>query len=349
VIEIWFGIVSFMLITYVVLDGRNFGAGMLHRLVAKTPDERRQVIAAIGPLWSWHEVWLVGFGGTLMAVFPRLMASAFAGYYLALFLILWCLLLRGIALEVGGHINDRLWQAFWDFVFALSSFLLAVLFGAAAGNLARGVPIDAQGNFSMAFFTDFKVRGYVGLLDWYTISVAIFAVVLLAAHGATYLVLKTEGPVHNRSASYAKWLWAAVGPLIVILSLQTWFVRPELPMRGIQNVGSWLGILVVFVSGYGVVSGVRSRHELRAFIGSNFLIVGLLATGATALFPLMLYSTLAPENSLTADAAASSPNGLLLAAIWWPVAFILAATYFILISRHYKGKVSVRRDNQGYY
>jgi cytochrome bd-type quinol oxidase subunit 2 len=162
VIETWFGIVSFMLIVYVVLDGRNFGAGMLHWLVAKTPDERRQVVAAIGPLWSWHEVWLVGFGGTLMAVFPRLMASAFAGYYLALFLILWCLLLRGIALEVGGHINDRLWQGFWDFVFVVSSFLVAVLFGAAAGNLARGVPLDAQGNFSMAFFTNFKVRGYVG-------------------------------------------------------------------------------------------------------------------------------------------------------------------------------------------
>src|ERR1700681_2733476 len=331
-IAAWYSIVGLMLIIYVVLDGRNFGAGMLHWLVARTRDERRQVVAAIGPLWSWHEVWLVGFGGTLMAVFPRLMASAFAGYYLALFLILWCLLLRGIALEVGGHINDRLWQGFWDFVFVVSSFLLAVLVGTAAGNLARGVPLDAQGNFSMAFFTNFKVHGYVGLLDWYTISVAIFAVVMLAAHGATYLTLKTEGPVHERSASYAKWLWVAVGPLIVIISLQT-----------------WLGMLVVLVAGGTLVSGLRSRNEMRPFIGSNFLIVGLLSTGATALFPVMLYSTLAPENSLTAYAVASGPNGLFLAAIWWPVAFILAATYFILISRYYKGKVSVRRDNQGYY
>jgi cytochrome d ubiquinol oxidase subunit II len=349
VIETWYGIVSFMLVAYIVLDGRNFGAGMLHWLVAKTPDERRQVIAAIGPLWSWHEVWLVGFGGTLIAVFPRLMAAAFAGYYLALFLILWCLVLRGIALEVGGHINDRLWQGFWDFVFVGSSFLLAVLFGAAAGNLARGVPLDANGNFSMAFFTNFQVHGYVGLLDWYTISVAIFAVVLLAAHGAIYLTLKTEGLVHDRSASYAKWLWATVGPLIAIVSLQTWFVRPELPLHGIQNFSSWLGVLVVLVAGWAVFSGLRSGIEKRAFIGSNFVIVGLLATGATALFPVMLYSTLAPANSLTAYSVATSPNGLLLAAIWWPVAFILAVTYFIFISSHYKGKVSVRRDNQGYY
>ena len=156
-IAIWYAIVSFMLITYVVLDGRNFGAGMLHWLVARTPAERRQVIAAIGPLWSWHEVWLVGFGGTLFAVFPRVLASAFAGYYLALFLILWCLILRGISLEFGGHINDRLWQGFWDFVFVISSFLLAVLFGAAGGNLARGVPLDDHGNFAMAFFTDFSI------------------------------------------------------------------------------------------------------------------------------------------------------------------------------------------------
>src|SRR6516165_2068166 len=138
-IATWYAIVCFMLIAYVALDGRNFGAGMLHWVVARTPEERRQVIAAIGPLWSWHEVWLVGFGGTLVAVFPRLLASAFAGYYLALFLILWCLILRGVSIEVGGHINDRQWQGFWDFVFVVSNFLLAILFGAAAGNVVRGV------------------------------------------------------------------------------------------------------------------------------------------------------------------------------------------------------------------
>ena len=146
----WYAIAGLMLIVYVVLDGRNFGVGMLHLLVARTPAERRQLIAAIGPLWSWHEVWLVGFGGTVLAVFPKLLASAFAGYYLALFLILWCLLLRGIALGVGGHINDRMWQAFWDHAFALANLLLAVLFGVAAGNLARGVPLESDGTFSMA-------------------------------------------------------------------------------------------------------------------------------------------------------------------------------------------------------
>src|SRR5262249_10661406 len=215
VIATWYAIVSFMLIVYVVLDGRNFGAGMLHWFVARTPEERRQVIAAIGPLWSWHEVWLVGFGGTLVAVFPRLMASSFAGYYLALMLILWGLILRGVSIEVGGHINDRLWQRFWDFVFVVSNFILSILFGAAAGHLGRGVPLDDKGDFSMAFFTNFDIRGYVGLLDWYTVSVAIFATAILAAHGATYLTLKTEGEVHDRSARLTKFLWVLVVPLFV--------------------------------------------------------------------------------------------------------------------------------------
>src|SRR2546429_9030232 len=118
-IAIWYAAVSFMLIAYIVLDGCNFGAGMLQWFVAKTPEERRQVIAAIGPLWTWHEVWLLGFGGTLIAIFPRLMASSFAGYYLALFLILWCLILLGVSIEVGGDIKDWLLVGCWVFYFLL--------------------------------------------------------------------------------------------------------------------------------------------------------------------------------------------------------------------------------------
>src|SRR5271168_2716523 len=114
-----------------------------------------------------------------------------------------------------------MWQGFWDFVFVCASTLLAILFGAAAGNLARGVPLDAKGTFSMAFFTDFTPWGYVGLLDWYTVSVAIFGAVILAAHGATYLTLKTEGPVHDRSVRYALVFWAAAAALLLVISIET--------------------------------------------------------------------------------------------------------------------------------
>src|SRR5499427_815962 len=258
-IATWYAIVCFMLIAYVALDGRNFGAGMLHWAVARTPEERRQVIAAIGPLWSWHEVWLVGFGGTVFAVFPRLLASAFAGYYLALFLILWCLILRGIALEAGGHINDRMWQGFWDFGFVVANTLLAILFGAAAGNLARGVPLAPDGTFSMAFFTDFTPVGYVGLLDWYTVSVALFAAVALAAHGATYLTLKTEGVVHDRSATYARVLWATAAPLLLVISAESAVVRPNLLGHAMGNPFWWLGLLLLCAAAIVLVCGLATR------------------------------------------------------------------------------------------
>jgi cytochrome d ubiquinol oxidase subunit II len=320
---------------------------MLQWFVARTPEERRQVIAAIGPLWTWHEVWLLGFGGTLIAIFPRLMASAFAGYYLALFLILWCLILRGISLEVGGHINDRLWQGYWDFNFVLSNLLLAILFGAAAGNVARGVPVDAQGNFSMAFFTNFNVRGHVGLLDWYTVSIAILATVMLAAHGATYLTLKTEGPVHDRCQKYAKYLWAACVPLLLVILVESRIVRPDLPGRALSSPFWWIGLAVIAISTIALVSGLSGRRERRAFLASNFLIVGLLATGAAAIFPVMLHSTLAPENSLTAYAVAVSPSTLRIATMWWPVGCALAVFYFVFISRRYAGKVSVQPNAQG--
>jgi cytochrome d ubiquinol oxidase subunit II len=186
-------------------------------------------------------------------------------------------------------------------------------------------------------------------LDWYTVSVAVFAVVLLAAHGATYLTLKTEGPVHDRSANCARRLWIAVPPLLFVISIESWIVRSDLPASTLANPFIWLGFLAIVASGWAIVSGLRNRHEMRAFAGSNGLIAGLLATGSGAIFPVMLHSTLAPENSLTASAVAAGPNSLFLASIWWPVGFILAICYFVFISRRYVGKVSVPRDNQGFY
>jgi cytochrome d ubiquinol oxidase subunit II len=283
----------------------------------------------------------VAFGGTLVAVFPRLMASAFAGYYLALVLILWSLVLRGISIEVVDHVNDHQWQEFWDTVFALSSYLLAVLFGLAAGNLVRGVPLDDQGNFSMAFFTDFGVRGHVGLLDWYTLSVATFAVVALAAHAATYLALETRGAVRHRCARYARSLWAMAGPIFVVIVVESWAVRPDLPARVMSNPIVWLGLIGIVISTIALLSGLVTRHDGRAFAGSNGLIAGLLATGGAAMFPVMLHSTLAPANSLSAFAVASDHTALVLASVWWPIGCALAITYFVFISRRNAGRGGV--------
>jgi cytochrome d ubiquinol oxidase subunit II len=338
-IEIWYAILWLMLTAYVVLDGRNFGAGAIHLIIAKNGEERRQVIAAIGPLWSWHEVWLISAGGVLFAAFPRFLAAASAAYYLALFLVLWSLVLRGVALEVSGHINDPLWQSFWDFVFSVSNVLLAIVFGAALGNVIRGVPLDASGKFHMAFFTDFGVRGEVGLLDWYTVSLGVFALVTLAAHGATYLASKTAGEVQLRSEALAKLLWPLVLVLLVVLTAQTWYVRPDLLGTMLHRPIGWLAIAVAAAGALTLVSGRQRLVALRSFIGSCLLITGLLVGVAAVLFPVLLYSTLAPEHSLTAYNSSSSESGLAVALIWFPIAMVLALTYAAFVFRQYRRKV----------
>ena len=260
-VEVWFGLLCFTLIVFVVLDGWDIGAGMLHWIAGKTSAERREIVAAIGPLWSWHEVWLVAFGGTFLLAFPKVMATSFAGFYLALWFVLWSFILRGMSLEVGGHIDDRLWRSWWDFVFAVSNVLLAVLFGAALGNVIRGVPLDGSGKFSMSLFTDFGVRGRVGILDWYTVSVAVFTTVLLSAHGATYLRLKTTGQLHERSARLARRLWTAALVLFAVVSVETWVVRPALYGAMVERPLAWLAIAVVVAGAWALFTGLRGTAE----------------------------------------------------------------------------------------
>jgi cytochrome d ubiquinol oxidase subunit II len=349
VVELWYGLLCFTLFMFVVLDGWDIGAGVLHLIVARNDRERREVIAAIGPLWSWHEVWLVAAGGTFLLAFPGILSAAFAGFYLALWLVLWTFILRGISIEVGGHIHDPLWQSGWDFVFAVSNALLAILFGAAFGNVIRGVPIDGTGKFSMALFTDWGVRGRVGILDWYTVSVAVFSTILLAAHGATYLRLKTGGIVHQRSERMARRLWVASAALFALVSLETYIVRPELYRAMAARPVAWLAIAVMLTGIWAVWAGLRGTNERRAFAGSCAVIAGLLAGAAAGVFPVMLHSTLAPEHSVTAYTGAVTGRGLWLALVWWPIALALALTYHVVILRSYAGKVRPSDDTQGFY
>src|SRR5579872_3119255 len=200
----WFAIVAAMLAIYVVLDGFDFGAGILHRFVARTDAERRTVLAAIGPVYDANEVWLVAAGGVLFMAFPRTYAAAFSGFYLALMIVLWLLILRGIAVEARSHQENPLWREFWDSVFSLSSALLAIVLGTSLGNVVRGVPVDETGFFAIPLFTDLRPGVRPGVFDWYTLLVGVFTLCLLAGHGALYLAWKTSGPVQERSQSAAR-------------------------------------------------------------------------------------------------------------------------------------------------
>src|ERR1700674_1347084 len=145
--SLWFWIVAAMITTYVVLDGFDLGAGAIYLIAAKTNDERRRVLRAIGPVWDGNEVWLIAAGGTLFFAFPLLYASSFSGFYLPLTIVLWLLIGRALGIELRKHVDNTLWKSFWDAMFTFSSLLLVVFFGAALGNIVRGVPLRADGYF----------------------------------------------------------------------------------------------------------------------------------------------------------------------------------------------------------
>src|SRR6202795_3044824 len=172
---LWFCLVAVMLALYVLLDGFDLGAGAVHFLVAKTEEERRQVIASIGPVWDGNEVWLLAAAGTLYFAFPALYAASFSGFYLPLMMVLWLLMLRGISIEFRSHVESPVWRPLWDVVFGGASALLAIFFGAALGNVVRGVPLDASGFFFLPLWTDFWTGGQLGILDWYTLAIGLAA------------------------------------------------------------------------------------------------------------------------------------------------------------------------------
>src|SRR6476660_7653040 len=204
---LWFILVALMLVAYVVLDGFDIGAGVISPFVARNHDERRLVLRAIGPVWDGNEVWLIAAGGALFFAFPLLYASSFSGFYLPLMIVLWLLMMRGIGIELRHHVHDPLWWTFFDFVFSAASLLLAIFFGAAIGNVVRGVPLDANGYFFEPLWTNFRVGTTTGILDWYTLITGILAFVTLTVHGAHYIALKTEGELNRRSQQLAKIGW----------------------------------------------------------------------------------------------------------------------------------------------
>lgn len=344
---IWFANVVAMLGIYVILDGFDFGVGILHRFVARTDEERRTVLASIGPVWDGNEVWLIAAGGVLFMAFPKVYATAFSGFYLALMIVLWLLILRGVAMEFRSHNENPLWREFWDSVFSLASGLLAFVFGAALGNLVRGVPIGETGLSGMPLFTDFRTGKHPGLFDWYTLLVGSFALGALAVHGALYLDWRTTGAVQERSRSAVGAIWRILFPIWIVVTLATAFVQPEIFSNLIARPWSLaFGLLALF--GFAGIRYFSIRERpLSAFLSSCTFLLGLLATTMIGNYPHWLRSTVDPALSLTAENAASARYGLNVAIIWWSAGMLLVLAYFCYLFGSLRGKVRV--DGGGSY
>jgi cytochrome bd ubiquinol oxidase subunit II len=343
---LWFILLGFMLTMYVLLDGFDLGAGAIHPFVAKTEAERRMILQAIGPVWDGNEVWLIATGGTLFFTFPLLYAASFSGFYLPLMIVLWLLMLRGLAIELRAHVENPLWAAFWDAMFFLGSALLAIFFGAAIANVVRGVPLDASGSFFTPLWTNFNPRGATpGILDWYTVLIALLALAALAMHGAHWIALKTEGALNRRCRRAARAALVATTVLTVLGTVATFALRHSMLARFTDH--PWGYLLPAVAIGGLAASGWSSLvgREHAAFFASSAYLVGMLASTAFALYPNVL-PAVDPAHSLTIHSAAAPRYGLVVGLIWWLIGMALAAVYFALIYNLFKGKV--RAEEAGY-
>jgi cytochrome d ubiquinol oxidase subunit II len=342
VATIWFLLVAAMLVAYVVLDGFDLGVGVLYKLVARTPDERNLVRRSIGPVWDANEVWLLAAGGTLYFAFPALYASSFSGFYLPLMLVLWLLIGRALGLELRGHLPEPLAQEICDAIFMVSSTLLAVILGAALGNVVRGVPLDAEGYFFLPLWTRFSpFDAEPGVLDWYTVLCGVVTLIALATHGAHYLVVRTSGLVAARAQRLAR-LGTRLLPVATLASLlATLAVRPGvLANFKAAPVGLVLPLAVVISLAVMEIASRRGREEL-AFGASCAYLISMLGGAAFALYPVLLPSSNDPARSLTVAAAATSSYGMRAAMAWWGVAVVIVAFSFRYLYRSFRGKLAV--------
>jgi cytochrome d ubiquinol oxidase subunit II len=343
--SLWYWIVAAMIATYVVLDGFDLGAGAIYLIAAKTNDERRRVLRAIGPVWDGNEVWLLAAGGTLYFAFPQLYASSFSGFYLPLMVVLWLLMLRGIGIEFRGHIEERVWQDFFDVVFSVSSILLAVFFGAALGNVIRGVPLDATGYFFEPLWTNFKLGAQTGILDWYTILTGVVALVTLIAHGSYYVALKTDADLGRRASGIALLCWPVQFFLTFSTLVATYFIRPDIMTNyGRHKIGLVVPIMVVGSLGVMLWANPKGKEKL-AFVASSLYIAFMLVGAAFALYPVVLPAR-DHVHDLTIYNAAAGSHGLNVGIVWWTLGAALSLGYFVFVYRKFCGKVQL---GEGHY
>ncbi len=335
----WYCAVTWMLAVYAVLDGFDFGLGIIYPFVARSEADRCTALAAIGPVWNGNEVWLIAAGGLLFFAFPKAYAAGFSGFYLALIIVLWLLIARGLALELRSHLNHTLWRQFWDVAFAGASTLLAIVLGTALGNLIRGMPLSQDGYFFVALWTNFMTGPDPGILDWFTILMGITSAAILAFHGANYLAMKTEGQLRGQ-ARHAAWLAGSAVAVLVGLALTAVpFVQPSFRLNYAAHP---FGYIFPFFGMAALVAALELRRrywDAGAFYATSLLILAMLASTAWGSYPNILIATNDPANSLTVTNATAGAYGMHVGLWWFLIGFGLIIAYQVCAHRAFWGKV----------
>ncbi len=332
---IWFALVGVLIIGYAILDGFDLGVGVLH-LFARTDNERRMHLNAIGPVWDGNEVWLLTGGGALFAAFPVVYATVFSGYYLALMLLLTALIFRAVSMEFRSKVESSRWREFWDWGFGLGSLLPAILFGVAFGNVLHGVPIDAHHMWTGSF---------LGLLNPYSVLIGVLSLALFTMHGAIYLAMKTEGALRDRVAAWIPKTWMATMGLYALATIGTIFIAPFLFAGVLKNPLFWVVFLLLLAAAMLIPVAAKAQKFGRAFIASSVLIACMIGLSALSLFPRLVPSSTDLSYSLTIYNASSSQTTLSTMLVIALIGVPLVLIYTILIYRVFKGKVVLTGDS----
>jgi cytochrome bd ubiquinol oxidase subunit II len=332
---VWFLLITILLIGYAILDGFDLGVGILS-LFARDNQQKRIYMNAIGPVWDGNEVWLLTGGGALFAAFPAVYATVFSGFYLALMLLLFALIVRAVAMEFRGKVNAEGWRTVWDWGFGLGSLLPALLLGVAYGNILHGVPLERGGIYAGTF---------LGLLNPYAFLLGILTVSLFTMHGAIYLTLKTEGSLRHKLGRWASRLWIAVVTLYALATVGTIFAAPFLFVGMLRNPLTWLFALLLLGSAMTTPVFLKSLRYFRAFLASSGLIAAMIGLSALSLFPRLVPSSIDLQYSLTVYNASSSPATLTAMLIIALLGMPLVIGYTVFIYRVFKGKVEITPDS----
>ena len=326
---VWFILWGVLWAVYFMLDGFDFGAGMLRRFLAKDEDERRLSLASIGPVWNGNEVWLITAGGATFAAFPLTYASMFSFLYLPLLLVLFSLIVRGVSIEFRNKSENARWRSVWDWALAISSLTAPLVLGLGFGNIFQGLPIAATG-YKGTFF---------GLFNGYGLLTAVLFIVLFLQHGALWLEYRNGGKLAERARAFASTVWFVVLGVAVVFLAATAFAT-----KLYDNYLSrplWLVVPLLAVASLLAVKLLHARSRpLGAFVASCATVLLVVATAIVGLFPNLIPSSLDPAASLTAFNSSSGPYTLkvmtIVAAIFVPIVIV----YQFLVYRFFRGKLT---------
>ena len=311
---VWFVLIAVLFIGYFFLEGFDYGVGILLPFLGRDDQERRVIINTIGPHWDGNEVWLITAGGAMFAAFPNWYATLFSGFYMALFLMLLALIVRGVAFEFRSKDKHPNWRSLWDWMIFFGSLVPALLWGVAIANIVRGVPIDADMNY---------VGGFFYLLNPYALLGGLAALAVLTLHGAIFLTLKTKGDVMEKARVAARRLWPPAVIISVLFAVATYFATDIFTRLGIDPGIIPVGAVVALLAAGWLV---RAKREGWAFAMTGLAIALTMITLFMGLYPRVMVSSLNPAWSLTIYNAASGQYTLtimtIVALIFVPVVLI---------------------------